>query len=1773
MALVDGEDYFASQTIGTCESDTRLEVTVTVSDPAAPTGEATQSFCSIDLPTVADLVASGANIQWYDDATGGTALASTVALVDGEDYFASQTIGTCESDTSLEVTVTVSDPAAPTGEATQSFCSIDLPTVADLVASGANIQWYDDATGGTALASTVALVDGEDYFASQTIGTCESDTSFEVTVTVSDPAAPTGEATQSFCSIDLPTVADLVASGANIQWYDDATGGTALASTVALVDGEDYFASQTIGTCESDTRFEVTVTVSDPAAPTGEATQSFCSIDLPTVADLVASGANIQWYDDATGGTALASTVALVDGEDYFASQTIGTCESDTRFEVTVTVSDPAAPTGEATQSFCSIDLPTVADLVASGANIQWYDDATGGTALASTVALVDGEDYFASQTIGSCESDTRFEVTVTVSDPAAPTGDATQSFCSIDLPTVADLVASGANIQWYDDATGGTALASTVALVDGEDYFASQTIGSCESDTRFEVTVTVSDPAAPTGDATQSFCSIDLPTVADLVASGANIQWYDDATGGTALASTVALVDGEDYFASQTIGSCESDTRFEVTVTVSDPAAPTGDATQSFCSIDLPTVADLVASGANIQWYDDATGGTALASTVALVDGEDYFASQTIGSCESDTRFEVTVTVSDPAAPTGDATQSFCSIDLPTVADLVASGANIQWYDDATGGTALASTVALVDGEDYFASQTIGSCESDTRFEVTVTVSDPAAPTGDATQSFCSIDLPTVADLVASGANIQWYDDATGGTALASTVALVDGEDYFASQTIGSCESDTRFEVTVTVSDPAAPTGDATQSFCSIDLPTVADLVASGANIQWYDDATGGTALASTVALVDGEDYFASQTIGSCESDTRFEVTVTVSDPAAPTGDATQSFCSIDLPTVADLVASGANIQWYDDATGGTALASTVALVDGEDYFASQTIGSCESDTRFEVTVTVSDPAAPTGDATQSFCSIDLPTVADLVASGANIQWYDDATGGTALASTVALVDGEDYFASQTIGSCESDTRFEVTVTVSDPAAPTGDATQSFCSIDLPTVADLVASGANIQWYDDATGGTALASTVALVDGEDYFASQTIGSCESDTRFEVTVTVSDPAAPTGDATQSFCSIDLPTVADLVASGANIQWYDDATGGTALASTVALVDGEDYFASQTIGTCESDTRFEVTVTVSDPAAPTGEATQSFCSIDLPTVADLVASGANIQWYDDATGGTALASTVALVDGEDYFASQTIGTCESDTRFEVTVTVSDPAAPTGDATQSFCSIDLPTVADLVASGANIQWYDDATGGTALASTVALVDGEDYFASQTIGTCESDTRFEVTVTVSDPAAPTGDATQSFCSIDLPTVADLVASGANIQWYDDATGGTALASTVALVDGEDYFASQTIGTCESDTRFEVTVTVSDPAAPTGEATQSFCSIDLPTVADLVASGANIQWYDDATGGTALASTVALVDGEDYFASQTIGTCESDTRFEVTVTVSDPAAPTGEATQSFCSIDLPTVADLVASGANIQWYDDATGGTALASTVALVDGEDYFASQTIGTCESDTRLEVTVTVSDPAAPTGEATQSFCSIDLPTVADLVASGANIQWYDDATGGTALASTVALVDGEDYFASQTIGTCESDTRLEVTVTVSDPAAPTGEATQSFCSIDLPTVADLVASGANIQWYDDATGGTALASTVALVDGEDYFASQTIGTCESDTRLEVTVTVSDPAAPTGEATQSFCSIDLPTVADLVLLVQISNGMMTLLAELHWLAPLL
>ncbi|WP_300672992.1 choice-of-anchor Q domain-containing protein [Soonwooa sp.] len=71
----------------------------------APTGEATQSFNQND--TLAALVVNGQNIKWYatqaDAQSHANELPSTTVIVNNTTYYATQTIGQCESATSLAV--------------------------------------------------------------------------------------------------------------------------------------------------------------------------------------------------------------------------------------------------------------------------------------------------------------------------------------------------------------------------------------------------------------------------------------------------------------------------------------------------------------------------------------------------------------------------------------------------------------------------------------------------------------------------------------------------------------------------------------------------------------------------------------------------------------------------------------------------------------------------------------------------------------------------------------------------------------------------------------------------------------------------------------------------------------------------------------------------------------------------------------------------------------------------------------------------------------------------------------------------------------------------------------------------------------------------------------------------------------------------------------------------------------------------------------------------------------------------------------------------------------------------------------------------------------------------------------------------------------------------------------------------------------------------------------------------------------------------------------
>jgi hypothetical protein len=300
----------------------------------------------------------------------------------------------------------------------------------------------------------------------------------------------------------------------------------------------------------------------DTVAPSGSQMQQFCA--PATLSDITVNGTAIQWYANATGGTALPTNTDLVHNVTYYASQTLSSCESYIRLPVTVSLINPNAPTGQNTQSFCY--SATINDLVLTGNNLQWYLSATGGTALPSNTNLINNTIYYASQTQNGCESINRYPVLVTITNPQAPTGTNQQTFCN--NASIADLSITGNSVQWYLNATGGSPLPNTFNLSNNTTYYASQIESNCESNTRFPVFVSIIIPMLPNGKPVQYFCIENNSTLNDIVLNyNYNLVFYDSPINGNILPQDYLLVNDETIYASSydVINNCESIGRFPI--------------------------------------------------------------------------------------------------------------------------------------------------------------------------------------------------------------------------------------------------------------------------------------------------------------------------------------------------------------------------------------------------------------------------------------------------------------------------------------------------------------------------------------------------------------------------------------------------------------------------------------------------------------------------------------------------------------------------------------------------------------------------------------------------------------------------------------------------------------------------------------------------------------------------------------------------------------------------------------------------------------------------------------------------------------------------------------------------------------------------------------------------------------------------------------------------------------------------------------------------------
>lgn len=250
----------------------------------------------------------------------------------------------------------------------------------------------------------------------------------EYHIYVSVPPCATVAPTVTYCQ--NITASPFTATGTNLLWYTTATGGSGSATApipiTTTVGAITYFVSQTTNACEGPRATIVVNTNSTPAAPVVNAAVNYCQ--NITATPLSATGTNLLWYTNATGGTGSSTaptpSTLSVGSINYYVSQTTGTCEGP-RAVIAVTVNALAtAPTVTSPVVYCQNVTATA--LKASGTNLLWYANATGGvgssTAPTPSTVFAANTNYYVTQS-NSCGEGARALITVNITAiPPAPT-------------------------------------------------------------------------------------------------------------------------------------------------------------------------------------------------------------------------------------------------------------------------------------------------------------------------------------------------------------------------------------------------------------------------------------------------------------------------------------------------------------------------------------------------------------------------------------------------------------------------------------------------------------------------------------------------------------------------------------------------------------------------------------------------------------------------------------------------------------------------------------------------------------------------------------------------------------------------------------------------------------------------------------------------------------------------------------------------------------------------------------------------------------------------------------------------------------------------------------------------------------------------------------------------------------------------------------------------------------------------------------------------------
>jgi hypothetical protein len=1446
--------------------------------PTAPSVSTPVTYCQ--GATASALTATGTSLKWYTAATGGTgsttAPTPSTAIAGTTSYWVtSNNANGCESARAkIDVTINAKPVVSITGSNPICVGSTTTlsPTTGGTWASSNNVF----ATVTNAGIVTGVSSGTPTFTFTQTSTGCVSLATSAVTVNAKPVVSITGSnpiCVGSTTTLSPTTGGTWTSSNNTLATVTNAGVVTGVSSGTPT-----FTFTQTSTGCVSLATSAVTVNAKPVVSITGS--NPIC-VGLTTTLSPTTGGT----WASSNNALATVTNAGIVTGVSsgtptFTFTQTSTGCVSLATSAVTVNAI-PSAP---------SVSTPVIylqnagaSALTATGTNLKWYDAATNGNLLATaptpSTATVGTTSYWVSQTVNSCESP-RAKIDVTVALPATHLNfDGTDDYVSV--PSNATIPIGNANytieawikpsvlghkgiVGWGNfgtlkqcnavrlDATGlvnywwGSDMTVAYTFSLNTWYHVAFSYDGTTRKAYINGVLVQSD--FPTGHAVPNANNFRIgstnngeyfsggidevriwntaQTAADILrmkncelqgTESGLVAYYKfnqgiDAVTNTGITTLTATTGSNGTLNGFALAGATSNWLAGSPVTTGStiPTTPSVSTPVTYCQ-NAPASA-LTATGTDLKWYTDATGGTGDAtaptpSTTTSGTTSYWVTSTNANGCES-TRAKIDLTVNPiltPSVSTAITTgsQTICVGTSVTFTATPTNGGTptYQWKKDgvdisgATNATFTSTTLANNDAisVEMTSTETCVSSATATSTAITMTVNAiPSAPLVSTLVIY--IQGATASALTATGSSLKWYTTATGGVsspdAPTPSTTTVGTTSYWVSQTVGTCESP-RAKIDVTVALPATHLnfGNSNDAISIPDNNTL-DFTNQytfetwinisnyqyGTLISKFDDDNNNRGW--MINMGESGDYTKLSVVHSAAGtwtnpiqwNTNFSPSLNTWYHVAVTFDGTLAsnnlklFVNGTLQSQANwaysLVPNSANVYvgGYDGAGNGLNAGANIRNINA----------------RMDEVRLWNIALNPNDILRRKNCELQ-GTESGLVAYYKFNQGIDAVTN-TGITTLTATTGSNGTLTGFTLSGATSNWLAGSPVTTGNtiPTTPSVSTPVTYCQ--NATASALTATGTDLKWYTVATGGTGSAtaptpSTTTAGTTSYWVTSSNANGCES-ARAEIVVTINAiPSAPTVSTPVTY--LQNATASALTAAGTDLKWYTAATGGTGSATaptpSTATVGTTSYWVSQTIGTCESP-RAEVVVTVNistktlpymaENAGFSPTATLNNFST-CQSSASVTAYGSEFDgsvWYD---GNFALYvnsnyvgnyTGLNTIDISSYMPITSVAVSSNSwdwSYVKIVVNITSPISSMPTATPSVSNINLcqnatvtPLTANLTSTGTSLKWYTTVDGGgynaTAPTPSSATFGTVSYWVAQANSSgCESE-RAKIDVT---------------------------------------------------------------------------------------------------------------------------------------------------------------------------------------------------------------------------------------------------------------------------------------------------------------------------------------------------------------------------------------------------------------------------------------------------